>query len=271
MRIEPLADRWGERRPGDVTRRDRLDRSQGAQVAHFDPRRFDTTRWSLVVAAGDAANPQAREALESLCRIYWAPIYTYLRRRGYEGSQAEDLTQGFFLKLVEKSTIAHARAERGRFRTFLLTALKNYLADEHDKESTLTRGGGQTFVSFDAAGADAWLEREPSHDESPDRLYDRRWATEILDRAMVRLEASAAEAGGGARFEALRPFLSSGHDVAYAEAGKRLGIGETAVRVAVHRLRRKFGELLRDEVAQTLVSPAEIDNELRELQRILRR
>jgi RNA polymerase sigma factor (sigma-70 family) len=239
-------------------------------MAHDEKRRFGTTSWSLVIAAGDRANPRAREALESLCRLYWPPIYTYLRRRGYDLGDAEDLTQGFFLKLLEKGSIAGARADRGKFRTFLLTALKNYLADEHARQGALKRGGGRSVVSFDAREAEAWLAREPVDDESPDRLFDRRWAGAVIERAISRLEKHMVDTVGPERLEALRPFLSDGGDGGYAGAADVLGIGETAVRVAVHRMRRRLGELLREEIAQTVASPAEVDEELRELQRIVR-
>lgn len=242
---------------------------RGVRVAGSD-RRFDTTRWSLVFAAGDSANPQAHEALDALCRIYWPPIYAYLRRHGHDPRQAEDLTQGFFLKLLEQGGIGRARAERGKFRTFLLSSLKNFLSDEHDRESALKRGGGQTVLSLDARDDEEWLVREPAHDESPERLFERRWAVTVIARALARLEQVMTDSAGPERFAALRPFLSGGESGAYADASRALGIGESAVRVGVHRMRRQFGELLRDEVAQTVASAADVEDELRHLQRIVR-
>jgi len=231
--------------------------------------RFDTTRWSLVLAASDGANPRAREALDALCHSYWPPIYAYLRRHGWDSRQAEDLTQGFFLKLLEQGGIGRARAERGKFRTFLLSSLKNYIADEHDRKSALKRGGGQSVLSLDARDSEEWLVHEPAHDESPERIFDKRWAGTLIARALVRLEQVMTGSVGPERFAALRPFLSGGKSGAYAEVSRALGIGESAVRVGVHRMRRQFGELLRDEVAQTVESASDVEDELRHLKRIV--
>jgi len=233
--------------------------------------RFDTTRWSLVIAAGDSSNPRAHEALEELCHLYWQPIYAFLRRHGWDRHQAEDLTQGFFLKLLEKGGIARARADRGRFRTFLLSSLKNYLADERDREGALKRGGGTSVISLDALEAEGWLAREAAQDDSPERLFDRRWAGTIVDRALSRLEQDMTSSLGPERFGALRPFLSMVEAGDYADVSRSLGITESAVRVGVHRMRRQFGELLRHEVAQTVGSTSDIEDELRHLQRILGR
>ena len=245
-------------------------RAAGEPVAHSGDRRFDTTRWSLVLAAGDSGGPGAREALDALCRTYWPPIYAYLRRRGWDARQAEDLTQGFFLKLLEHGGVGRARAERGKFRTFLLSSLKNYLSDEHDRETALKRGGGSAPLSLDARDDEEWLVREPSHDESPERLFDRRWASTVIARALARLEETMLGSVGPERFAALRPFLTKGPTGAYAEVSRTLGIGESAVRVGVHRMRRQFGELLREEVAQTVESQEDVEDELRHLQRIVR-
>jgi len=223
-----------------------------------------------VLAASDRANPSAREALDALCRIYWPPIYAYLRRHGHDPRQAEDLTQGFFLKLLEQGGIGRARAERGKFRTFLLSSLQNYIADERDRENALKRGGGTRVLSLDAREDEEWLVREPAHDESPERLFDRRWAATVIARALVRLEQAMTAAVGPERFAALRPFLSGAQSGAYAEISRTLGIGESAARVGVHRMRRQFGELLRDEVAQTVASASDIEDELRHLQHIVR-
>lgn len=239
-------------------------------MAGSDDRRFDTTRWSLVLAASDGTSPQAREALDALCRIYWPPIYAYLRRRAFDVRQAEDLTQGFFLKLLEQGGIGRARAERGKFRTFLLSSLKNYVADERDREIALKRGGGNRPLSLDARDGEEWLVREPGHDESPERIFERRWAATVIARALARLEDVMTGSVGPERFTALRPFLSGGRTGAYTEVSRALGIGESAVRVGVHRMRRQFGELLREEVAQTVESAADVEDELRHLQRIVR-
>lgn len=242
---------------------------RGLRLAVSDHGRFDTTRWSLVIAAGGDVNPQAHEALEALCRIYWPPIYSYLRRRGKSSQDAEDLTQSFFLKLLERGGIARARADRGKFRTFLLTSLQNFLADEYDRANALKRGGANAAVSLDAGDVEQRLARELAHDESPERLFDRNWAETLIERALTRLEQHMTGSVGPERFAALRPFLSGGQAGAYPEVARSLGISEPAVRVGVHRMRKQFGELLRDEIAQTVASAADVEDELRHLRRIL--
>ena len=238
-------------------------------MSESDRYRFDTTRWSLVIRAADEANPEARDALDALCRIYWPPIYAFLRRRGWSITDAEDLTQGFFLNLLNRGGISRARADRGRFRTFLLSSLKNFIADEHDRDEAQKRGGGQRVLSLDAGESEDWLAREPSRDESPDQVFDRRWAGTVIERALGRLEEVMTSTLGPERFAALRPFLSGEVTGKYADVSRALGVGESAVRVGVHRMRRRFGEILRDEVAHTVGSATDIEDELRHLRQIL--
>jgi RNA polymerase sigma factor (sigma-70 family) len=238
-------------------------------VSGSDHARFDTTHWSLVIRAADDGSPGSRDALDALCRIYWPPIYAFLRRRGWDGADAEDLTQGFFLKLLDRGGISHARADRGRFRTFLLASLKNYLLDVNAREFALKRGGGHKLLSLDGGETEDWLAREPAPDETPEQIYDRRWAGTVLARALGRLEQIMTGAIGAERFAALRPFLSGGWSGGYAEVSRTLGIGESAVRVGVLRMRRRFGKILRDEVAQTVGAAADVDDELRHLRNIL--
>jgi RNA polymerase sigma-70 factor (ECF subfamily) len=226
---------------------------------------FATTQWSLVVAAGDQGRPDAREALSTLCGVYWQPIYVYLRRHGAEGERARDLTQGFFTVLLEKNYIGDARRDRGRFRTFLLTALKHYVANELDRERAVKRGGGQSPISFDQPEAEAVYGLEPSHDDTPERLFDRRWARTLLDASLGRLREEMEASAGLRRFERLLPFLVGESDTGYREAAAAMGIGESAAKVAVHRMRLRLRGILRDEVARTVGDPEQVDDELQHL------
>ena len=215
--------------------------------------------------------PEARDALEALCRAYWPPIYAYLRRRGWSVADAEDLTQGFFLTLLDRGGIGRARADLGRFRTFLLASLQHHLADQHDRGGALKRGGGRAVLPLDAAESESWLASEPAHGDSPEEIFDRRWAATVIGRALARLQERMTRSAGAARFAALRPFLTGGEVGAYAEVSRALGIDETAVRVGVHRMRRLFGVLLREEVAETVGSDSDVDDEMRHLRRLLSR
>jgi len=231
---------------------------------------FRTTRWSLVVAAGDERDPESREALEALCRSYWPPVYAYVRRWGARSDEARDLTQGFFAKIIERHSIREARPERGKFRTFLLTSLRNYMADERDHAQALKRGGGVAPLSIDAAEAEHDVSLEPFHDDNPERAFDRRWARALLDRCWDRLGQEATDASEAARFARLQALVSGDSPEGYREAAAALEIGESAVRVAVHRMRRRYGAILREEVAHTVQHPEEVEGELRHLLSILR-
>jgi len=227
---------------------------------------FATTHWTVVLAASRPSDPQARAALEELCRTYWFPLYAYVRRRGHTKEDAEDLTQAFFTRFLEKKYLDDLDSERGRFRAFLLAALKHFLANEWDKSQRQKRGGGVPHLSLDWHSADTQFQVAAVNQQSPDAAFDREWATALLAKVIERLRAECAAEGKAAQFEELKPFLTSGKgEASYAEAARALGLEETAARVAVHRLRKRYRQLLRAEIANTLADPAQVDQELRAL------
>lgn len=227
---------------------------------------FATTHWTVVVAAGSQPAPQADLALAELCRTYWYPLYAYVRHRGYSKQDAEDLTQGFFAHFLKRNYLDGLSAERGRFRAFLLAALKHFLANEWDRGARRKRGGGKAPLSLDWQSADTRYQIDPPDQLSPDRLYDRAWAVTLLEQVIVRLRDEHVAAGKAALFEALKPFLTVGKKaIPYSQPATALGLTEGAVRVAVHRLRRRYRELLRAEIANTLSDPTPVDEEMRTL------
>lgn len=227
---------------------------------------FVTTRWTLVVAAGREPTPESAQALEELCRAYWYPLYTYVRRQGHAREEAEDLVQGFFASFLAKNYLAGLNAERGRFRAFLLAALKHYLANERDRARAIKRGGGEAPLALDWQGADTRYRIDPADPLNPEKLYDREWALALLERVILRLREECAAAGKADLFAALKPFLTGGAGAkSGAQAAAELGLAEGAVRVAVHRLRRRYRELLRDEIGQTLADRTQIEEELQTL------
>ncbi len=228
---------------------------------------FTATHWSIVLAAAGTDSPVAHEALARLCRDYWRPLYAYVRRRGCNPHEAEDLTQEFFARLLEKDWLKQVQPEKGRFRSFLLAALNHFLSNEWDKQRRLKRGGGVTLVSLDETGdEERRLHEEPADRLTPERAFERRWALTLLERALQSLEKDWAAKGRSGEFAALQGFLSAMPEGdAYAQAATQLGQTEGAVRVAVHRLRKRMGEHLRREIAQTVTSDAEVEAELREL------
>ncbi len=227
---------------------------------------FATTQWTVVLAAWSGDSPQALVALEELCRSYWYPLYAYVRRHGHSREDAEDLTQGFFARLLEKNYLEGIRSGKGKFRAFLLVALKRFLANEWDRANRQKRGGGVLPLSLDWQDADQRYQINPAHNLSPDKLYDRAWAVTVLEQVIRRLR-DENEADGRARlYEQLKPFLMVGKsEVPYAQAADALGLAEGAVRVAVHRLRRRYQELLREQIVQTLADPAQADEEMQAL------
>jgi RNA polymerase sigma-70 factor (ECF subfamily) len=231
---------------------------------------FATTHWSIVLAAGDTKSPEAKEALERLCRAYWYPIYAYVRRKGYGRDDAQDLTQEFFSRLVARNYLSVADRNRGRFRSFLLGSLEHFLAREWTKAHAQKRGGGRAVFSLDEADAENRYLREPAHELTPQRIFDRRWATTLLEQAMSRLREECAATQKGDLFTRVESHLSGDKgEASYADIAPALNMSEGAVKVAVHRLRRRYGELVRAEIEHTVASPDETDEELQYLFRVL--
>lgn len=220
----------------------------------------------MVLAAGRGGSPQADVALEQLCRTYWYPLYAYVRRQGHSREDAEDLTQGFFARLLEKNFLEGITTDKGRFRAFLLVALKRFLANEWDRANRQKRGGGAIPLSLDWEDAETRYQINPADDLSPDKLYDRSWAIVMLEQVIARLSEESAANDKAGLFEQLKPFLmAERNETPYAEAATKLKMTEGAVRVAVHRLRKRFRELLREEISRTLADPAHADEELQAL------
>jgi RNA polymerase sigma-70 factor (ECF subfamily) len=227
---------------------------------------FATTHWSVVMAAGKGDSPQAADALAQLCRTYWYPLYAYVRRQGHQPQDAEDLTQEFFARFLAKEYFGRADPALGRFRSFLLACLKNLLAEQGRQARRLKRGGGQTIVSWDSQTAEERYRLEPADPVTPEQLYDRRWALTVLETVWARLAREQSTAGKEPVFAQLKDYLwGQRHDTSYGEIAERLGLTEGAVKVTVHRLRRRLRDLLREEVAQTVASDEDVDEELRHL------
>jgi DNA-directed RNA polymerase specialized sigma24 family protein len=239
-------------------------------VTQPDQPYFATTHWSVILEAGRTESPQARQALEELCRTYWYPLYAHARRIGHDTHTAEDLTQGFFTRLLEKNYLSIADRRRGKFRWFLLTAFKCFLANEWDRTRALKRGGGQMPIPLDAFTAEEQLALETADTQSADLVFDRRWAMTLLDAARAKLQAEFANRGKAERFEWLEGCLpGERREQTYAEIGARLKMTEAAVKVEVGRMRRRYAELLREVVGRTVVNPEEIEEELRHLISVL--
>ncbi len=227
---------------------------------------FHTTRWTVVVQAGNRPSAEADAALDTLCRIYWYPLYAYVRRRGHAKEDAEDLTQAFFASLLARNDLAWLNREKGRFRAFLLAGLKHFLANAWDRAQRQKRGGGLAPLSLDWQEADDRFRIEPADPLSPDTLYDRAWGVTLLERVMARMREEYAAAGRETLFDALKPFLALGRAaIPYARAAEPLGMTEGAARVATHRLRRRYRDILREEIAQTVADAAQLDDEIRAL------
>ena len=230
---------------------------------------FTTTHWSVVLAAGQDDSPHAVQALERLCRSYWYPLYAFVRRSGHTPEDAQDLTQEFFARLLDKHYLSAVHPERGKFRWFLLSAVKRFLINERERASAAKRGGTSPHIPFDGEKAEQRYRLDAADHSTPDKLFDRAWATNLIQTTYQRLEEEYALEGKGRFFERLRVFLSGDEtDVTYAEAGAELGMTEGAVKVAVHRLRRRYRDLLREQVAQTVHTAAELEEELRNLRAV---
>jgi RNA polymerase sigma-70 factor (ECF subfamily) len=221
-----------------------------------------------VVTAGDPQRKEARSALVSLCENYWYPLYAYLRRRGYPADQAQDLTQDFFIRVLEGRYLDRADPIKGRFRSFLLTSLKFFIADEEDRRRAQKRGGG-ALVSLEVSSGEERYQREPAHDETPERIFERRWALSVLERVVERLRDEFVRHGRPEHFERLKVFLLGNSDAPYAVLAAEMNTSEGALKVAIHRLRKRYRELLRQEIADTVADPAEVDSELRFLAAVL--
>ncbi|MFL6546036.1 MAG: RNA polymerase sigma factor [Candidatus Udaeobacter sp.] len=224
---------------------------------------FATTQWSVVLAA-QGRSPAADEALEKLCRTYWWPLYGFVRRNGYKPEEAQDLTQGFFALLLERRDLDVVRREKGRLRSYLLVSLKNFLAKARRRELTMKRGEGQALVPLDELLARERADLEPADTLSADRIYERRWALTLLEQVLTRLESDYQSAGNAKLFDSLKEFLSDEPDrPSQAEVAAEFGMTENALKQAFHRLRQRYRQLLRDEIAQTVAVPGDVEDELR--------
>jgi len=228
---------------------------------------FTATRWSVVVAAaGDRAGTGAHRALGELIQAYWFPLYAFVRRQGEMPAQAEDIVQEFFTRLMEKEYLAQVDRSKGKFRSFLLAAMKHFLSKERDKSRAKKRGGGKKIIAFDTPDGESIYALEPADNMSPDRLFDRRWALALLDQVIQRLSMEYAKAGKAGLYAAIEPCLTQGHGaVDVAQVSCDMGLSKAAVRVAVHRLRRRYRDLLKYEIAQTVESPDQIEEEISHL------
>jgi RNA polymerase sigma-70 factor (ECF subfamily) len=231
---------------------------------------FVTTHWSVVLSARDAASPQSADALEKLCRVYWYPLYAYARWRGQGAEDAEDLTQEFFARLLQKRYLDAVERERGRFRTFLLVAFKRFLADEWDRVRSQKRGGGGVPVCFDTDLAERLYRNEPAPKMPADKMFEQRWAMTLLEQTMNRLRAEFESAGKAAEFNHLKKFLAvSKGEIPHAAVAAELGVSEGALRVTVHRLRKRFRQIFREQIAETVARAEDVDEELRHLVAVL--
>jgi RNA polymerase sigma-70 factor (ECF subfamily) len=229
-------------------------------------RRFQTTQWNLVLEAADRESPRFRESLATLCRLYWLPVYAYVRRRGHDVDSAQDLTQEFFSLLIEKNYVRGVQREKGRFRTFLLVAVKRFLANEWDRAHARKRGGADSPLPLELADAERRYRTEPADEETPEKTFERRWALTLLDRTYARLREELNRSGHPERTRRLMELLTgSGDALPYAEVAREFGQSKSAIKSAVHRMRVRFGALLREEVAETVDAPERIDDEIRHL------
>jgi len=242
----------------------KLDHSSPAE----DAARFRTTRWSVVLLSAQSQAPGSKAALAELCRLYWFPLYAFVRRRGYSPADAQDLTQGFFLHLLDHKALAEVDPRKGKFRSFLLASIKNYLSKEADRDRCLKRGGNIEFVPLDTERAEDLYRLEPADFLTAETIFDARWATTLLDEAMTRLGNEYAAQGKAAIFHALESFLHSSNVQvvpSYEQVADQLQVGTGAVKTLIHRLRKQFAAFLREEVARTVSDPAEIDEEIHSL------
>jgi len=227
---------------------------------------FNPTDWKVVMAAGSNDPCHGSAALEQICQTYWYPLYAYVRRRGYSPEDAQDLTQEFFRRFLESNSVSHARQERGRFRSFLLTSMQNFLADQWERGQAKKRGGGKKILAWDDLSPELRYKAEAQPGVAPERVYDERWAATVFEEALNRLRTRFVASGKSRQFEELKSFMSrEPADGEYESIAARLGTTADAVAVAVHRLRKRYGELVREEIASTVSNPADIEDEMRHL------
>ena len=228
--------------------------------------RFDTTHWSLVLAAGRRGTDESAAALERLCQTYWLPLYAYVRRRVSDVHDAQDMTQGFFERLLDKNYLADADPQRGRFRSFLLTAFKHFLSKEWEKAKAQKRGGGRSHISLNFSTGDSQITLQPAGGLTAEQMYERQWVITLLGRVMQRLETELEKVGKRSQFERLKDFIvSTKEETTYADVASELSMTESAARMATSRLRRRYRQLLREEIAQTVSSPEDIEDEINSL------
>jgi RNA polymerase sigma-70 factor (ECF subfamily) len=234
------------------------------------PAVFATTHWSIVLAAGGPHSADSHQALEQLCRTYWYPLYAYLRRRGHTEHDAQDLTQGFIAQLLVRGSLARISAERGKFRSFLLASLNFFVADQRDREKAAKRGGGQSAIALDALEAEERYRLEPIDDMNAERVFERRWAITVLDEVMQRLRSEFEKTGNSSLFGRYQTFLlgENSHET-YAQFASRHELSESAVKMTVLRLRKRYQAIVREVIADTVSHPAEIDEELRHLRSVV--
>ena len=239
--------------------------SQPAADAHA-PHDFRTTHWSMVLRAGREPGPESAAALEQLCQVYWFPIYAYVRRHEADPENAKDFTQDFFARLVGQNLVGQADPQRGKFRAYVLTLLKHFLSNQWERERAQKRGGGKAPISLDALPAEERYAIEPTESFTPDQAFDRKWAEATLVRVQEQLRRDYEAAGMGARYQRLKVYLLHGHAPdSYAQTAAELGLSEAVVKSAIFTLRRRFAELFRHEIAQTVNSPEEVEEEIRHL------
>jgi RNA polymerase sigma factor (sigma-70 family) len=230
---------------------------------------FGTTLWTVVLKAGDVESDEGRRALEQLCQAYWPPVYAFLRRQGRSPADAQDLTQGFFASLLRHGSLVGVSPEKGRFRSFLLASLRKFLSDDYDRSTALKRGGGQPIVSLDEESAEAFYARQVSDGVSPDTAFERHWAQSLLLRAQQRLLNECRAASKEILYNELGPHRYGDHDKSYAEIASGCGLSEGAARATAHRMRLRYQELIRDEIAQTVHLASDIDAEVQYLVSVL--
>ena len=249
---------------------DRFLRAEKTMSDHQPAARFPTTQWSRVLSAGDPTDRAGRDALERLCRDYWYPLYAFARKKGLDREEAGDLVQGFLTDLIERRDLTKADPSRGRFRSFLRTACSHFLSHARGHDRAMKRGAGRPPVSIDLQDAEGRYINEPAHDLTPERLFERRWALVLLGHVLARLESEANRAGKSDLFDRLRPMLE-GDDLveSYKEIGERLQMSEGSVKVAAHRFRGRYRQIIREEVARTVADPADVDAEIADLLKAL--